>query len=130
MSTLRDLIFKASDVRAYETLFPLASALCRAITWLGCNKMAAFDRRFFFRLILSKAFLNASSGLIFASWQAFYAFIVDRFYDDLMESLFVAFSQLIPTHKSGCRDSFSILACMTDSRFLVAGAMPSMIEKH
>ena len=53
------------------------------------------------------------------------------FYDDLMESLFfVAFSQLNPTYKSGCRYSFSILACMTDSRFLVAGAMPSMIEKH
>ena len=38
--------------------------------------------------------LNASSGLIFASWQAFYAFVVVRFYDDFMESLFVAFSQI------------------------------------
>ena len=52
------------------------------------------------------------------------------FLRDFMESLFVAFSQLNPTHKTGCRDSFSILTCMTDSRFLVAGAMPSMIEKH
>ena len=69
-------------------------------------------------------------GLSLPLGRLFYAFVVDRFYDDLMESLFVAFSQLNPTHKAGCRDSFSILACMTDSRFLVAGAMPSMIEKH
>ena len=125
--------FRGPDIQSFGCpslgkLFPIDSALCWTIEWLGCNEMAANGCRFsdFAFLRLFKCLFWSYLCLL-----AGYLCLCSRsFLRDFMESLFVAFSQLNPTHKTGCRDSFSILTCMTDSRFLVAGAMPSMIEKH